>query len=177
MVYNNSSTRRTAGAQPVPDVDVPLLLEPFRSRIQYNGWKVCQTIGGLKVLCSSESQLAVTLAPIGDPSRKRDKGIRFAMTTGLAIAIETQCAPRDRRTMNARPLDSTLDLSILNWLLEHCESTHSDYCRSKKPSELFTARMVDAQEWRVIPCPPNCDYIALSYVWGGVQSAPGVLEG
>lgn len=116
------------------------------------------------------------LAPIGDPFRKGNNDIRFGVMNGPVIAMETRCAPIDRRTMNARPLDSTLDLSILPQLLDHCEQSHGDYCRSHKPAELLTARMIDVEERLVIACPVNCDYIALSYVWGGVQPVPGSLE-
>lgn len=163
---------------PGPEADVPLQLEPFRSHIQHNGWESLpekwRAEGAILLGLATGSD---PLASMGSPFRKGDNDIRFAMMTGPAIAMETQCAPLDRRTMNARPLNSTLDLSILSRLLEHCESKHGDYCRSKKPTELLTTRMVDVQERRVIQCPPDCDYIALSYVWGGVQPASGALEG
>ena len=162
---------------PGPDADVPLKLEPFRSHIQHNGWE------SLPEQWRAEGAVflgAVTgsdpLAAISDPFKKGDNEIRFGQMTGPAIAMETRCAPADRRTMNARPLDCKLDLSILARLLDHCEQSHGDYCRSKKPAELLTARMVDVEKRRVISCPPECDYIALSYVWGGVQPAPGALE-
>ena len=48
--------------------------------------------------------------------------------------------------------------------------------RSHKPGELLTTRMVDVQDRRVVPCPLDCDYIALSYVWGGIQPSSGALE-
>jgi hypothetical protein len=78
--------------------------------------------------------------------------------------------------MNARPLNSILDLSILKKLLQNCEQKHGDYCRTKKPPELLTARMIDVERREVVPCPPDCDYLALSYVWGGVQPVAGALE-
>jgi hypothetical protein len=162
---------------PGVDADVPLQLEPFRSHIQHNGWESLReqwrAEGAVLVGIATSSD---PLAAVGDPFRKGDNEIRLGMMTGPAIAMETRCAPADGRTMNARALDSTLDLSILPRLLDHCEQSHGDYCRSKKAAELLTARMVDVEERRVIVCPPDCDYIALSYVWGGVQPAPGALE-
>ncbi|KAJ5511286.1 Heterokaryon incompatibility [Penicillium expansum] len=36
--------------------------------------------------------------------------------------------------------------------------------------------MIDIVERIVVPCPPDCDYVALSYVWGGVEPSPGSLK-
>lgn len=162
---------------PGVDADIPLQLEPFRSHMQHNGWESLperwRAEGAVFLGVATGSD---PLAPIGDPFKKGDNDIRFGVMNGPAIAMETLCAPIDRRTMNARPLDSTLDLSILPRLLDHCEQSHGDYCRSHKPAELLTARMIDVEERLVIACPVTCDYIALSYVWGGVQPVPGSLE-
>lgn len=76
----------------------------------------------------------------------------------------------------SRRLESVLDLSILLEPLEHCEKHHGDYCYSDKPAELLKTKMIDVEKRMVVKCPEKCDYIALSYVWGGVQPVEGALE-
>jgi hypothetical protein len=95
--------------------------------------------------------------------------------TGPAIALESRFAAPDRTACSPRPLENKLDLSILLQALNHCLHTHNR-CHAEKPPELLTTQMVDVVERTVIPCPQDCDYVALSYVWGGVQPSPGALE-
>lgn len=86
------------------DADVPLRLEHFRSHIQHNGWESLpeqwRAEGAVFIGVATGSD---PLAANGDSFRKGDNEIRFGMMTGPAIAMETRCAPADRRTMNARP--------------------------------------------------------------------------
>jgi hypothetical protein len=95
---------------------------------------------------------------------------------GPAICMDTASASSDRRINNARRLESVLDLSLLLKPLERCEQHHGRYYHSTKPPELLTTRMVDVLDQKVIPCPEDCDYVTLSYVWGGVQPISGALE-
>lgn len=152
-------------------------LEPYRSHIRQDGWEIFPS--ELKDRCAVFLGLATVwspFTPVSDPFRAGEESIRFPMMTGPAICMDTQSAPPDRVGNNAKLLHSSLDLDLLLKPLEHCQKNHGEYCRAAKPAELQTTRMIDVVDRKVVPCPPNCDYIALSYVWGGVQPSDGALE-
>jgi hypothetical protein len=152
-------------------------LEPYRSHIRGEGWEtVPSDIKTKSAILLGFADGQNLLAPISDAFRPGDLNIRYSMMSSPAIAMETSCTPTDRRFNNAKPISSVLDLSLLLKGLELCEQLHGTYCRAEKPSELLTTRMIDVDERKVVRCPPDCDYIALSYVWGGVQPVVGALE-
>lgn len=153
-------------------------IEPYRAHIRQEGWEMFPD--ELKGRCAILLGLAdpwTPFTPASDPFRAGDLNIRYAMMTGPAIALETQCTPPDRRLLNVKRLESVLDLDLLLKPLQHCEQNHVECSRVEKPVELLTTRMVDVLERKVVSCPQNCDYVALSYVWGGIQPTPDALEG
>jgi len=134
--------------------------------------RVQSTIGGVLGLEDARSPLH----PTGDAPKAGIHGLRFPMMTGPAIRMDTIFLQNDRIANKARPLNSLLDTATLLEALEHCECHHGDRCRTEKPLELLGTRMINIVERKVVPCPKDCDYIALSYLWGGVQPAVGALE-
>ncbi|KAL8686782.1 MAG: hypothetical protein Q9218_006869 [Villophora microphyllina] len=57
---------------------------------------------------------------------------------------------------------------ILEWV-EACTERHDKYCRPVPTKDLNQTRLVDIQTRKVVTYPgPDCDYVALSYVWGNV---------
>jgi hypothetical protein len=156
--------------------EVELVLEPYRAYIRQPFWENFPP--DLKNKCAVYLGLASSrslFAPVSVGLRAGDGNIRHPMMTGPAICLDTKSAPPERNMYVSKRLESVLDLSILLQPLEHCEQHHGDYCYSDKPLELLTTRMIDVHQRIVVPCPQNCDYIALSYVWGGVQPVPGAL--
>ncbi|KAH7393000.1 heterokaryon incompatibility protein-domain-containing protein [Pyrenochaeta sp. MPI-SDFR-AT-0127] len=157
--------------------ELAMHIEPYRSHIRQEGWETFPST--LKHQCAIFLGLATVwspFTPVSDPFRAGEESIRFPMMTGPAICLDTASAPADRKGNNAKILHSMLDVSLLLKPLEHCQSNHGEYCHAVKPAELQTTRMVDVVERKVVPCPMDCDYIALSYVWGGVQPSIGALE-
>ncbi|KAJ4352114.1 uncharacterized protein N0V89_007460 [Didymosphaeria variabile] len=59
---------------------------------------------------------------------------------------------------------------IRNWL-KHCKNNHSCTSRWSRPSDLH---LIDCKSLDIVTAPPNCNYFALSYVWGkkGSESTP-----
>ncbi|KAH7087302.1 heterokaryon incompatibility protein-domain-containing protein [Paraphoma chrysanthemicola] len=152
-------------------------VEPFRSHIRQEGWEIFPN--------EMRSRTAVFLGladvwspftPVSDPFRSGEDIIRFPMMTGPALSLDTKSALPDRIYNNAKALTSMLDLSLLLQPLEHCQEHHGDVCFAIRPPELLTTRMIDVHRREVVPCPVECDYVALSYVWGGVQPAVNALR-
>jgi hypothetical protein len=156
-----------------------IYIEPYRTYLRSFGWETvpedlknrCAIILGL-----STSVASSTLVPDADSFVSGSLQIRSPHMTGASIALESRFAAPDRTVDSLKPLENPLDLSILRQGLNYCLQTHGNRCHGKKPPELLTTQMIDVVERNVIPCPPNCDYVALSYVWGGVQLSPGALK-
>ncbi|KAI1435586.1 heterokaryon incompatibility protein-domain-containing protein [Xylaria sp. CBS 124048] len=157
----------------VPSTGEPdLYIEAYRSYLRFYAWDAypedmksqCAIMLGL-ARSSSSSTLVTDFHDFRSPHMN-----------GPAICLESRFAAADRTLLNHRPLENSLDTSLFGKALDHCLQNHSGSCSAEKPLELLTARMVDVVERTVIPCPPDCDYIALSYVWGGVETPPQALE-
>jgi len=152
-------------------------VEPYRSHIRQEGWEIFPDEHKERsAIFLGLADVWSPFSPISEAFKAGDRNIHFPMMTGPAICMDTALVTSDRVMNNAKMLSSMLDTSLLLKALEHCEQHHGDECRTTKPPELLTTRMIDVIERKVTPCPPDCDYIALSYVWGGVQPAALALE-
>ncbi|KAE8395072.1 heterokaryon incompatibility protein-domain-containing protein [Aspergillus alliaceus] len=156
-----------------------IYFEPYRTYLRTVGWEMipeelrnqCAIILGF-----TTSVRGTTLLPDYDPLISGASKIKDRYMTGPAIALESRFAAPDRRLFGLRPLENTLDWSRVRQALNYCLQRHRSYCHVEKPSELLTTRMIDVVERTVVPCPRDCDYVALSYVWGGVEPACQALE-
>jgi hypothetical protein len=158
--------------------DDPVRLEPYRSYIREFNWDSLPTSFTSKCAIhlgmSTGSSYVNNLGSVGFSIGGSD--ITDGRMVGPAIGYETKSAPPGRNMRNSRPLNQMVDLPELIKPIEHCQQNHHSLCVMSKPKELLKARMIDIVDRKVIQCPPDCDYVALSYVWGGVQPSTGALE-
>lgn len=96
--------------------------------------------------------------------------------TGEAICIAPECAFPGRGKDNFRFITPMVDFSLPRAALESCARYCGGVCQADQPPELLTTMMIDVEERATVQCPPNCDYFALSYVWGGVMPVQGALQ-
>jgi Heterokaryon incompatibility protein (HET) len=54
---------------------------------------------------------------------------------------------------------------VVRWL-NYCRSHHKRLCCSSKETQFLGLKVIDCNSLSVIPAPPSCPYVALSYVWG-----------
>lgn len=91
--------------------------------------------------------------------------VQEQLTSGLGSA--------DTHLGFARLIDQDqIDTRLFGEWLRLCDSTHNPRCkhsvyRSDTPLKHF--RVVNVREKRVLLAPPDCRYVALSYVWGPVS--------
>lgn len=64
--------------------------------------------------------------------------------------------------------------TVLSWL-HRCDAEHPD-CTAVWVDELLTTSMIDVQTMNIVPCPPKCKYLALSYVWGPIVPEENALK-
>ncbi|KAK4196605.1 heterokaryon incompatibility protein-domain-containing protein [Triangularia verruculosa] len=150
--------------------DVMLRLMPFRSYYQQRGWNTFspQLKSNPAVFLGVSQVSDVIINEREPPSFVR---YREGHRTGESIALAGA-----KRSGNARCLEPFVDISVFSKALEDCISHHGPDCQATASSELSLTRMIDVVDRKVVPCPEQCDYFALSYVWGGVMPAPNALE-
>ncbi|KAF2001280.1 HET-domain-containing protein, partial [Amniculicola lignicola CBS 123094] len=72
--------------------------------------------------------------------------------------------------------DSIAFDAVRSWL-EQCQTLHEKECgRGSKTRQFSSLHMIDCHSLRVIPAPRDCEYVALSYVWGVMTEPLPELE-
>ncbi|KAJ3578930.1 hypothetical protein NPX13_g1630 [Xylaria arbuscula] len=152
-----------------------LSIMPVRSYLRTPGWNVLTT--DLRLKCAVFLCIYVpSVSPLLYSYSAGDPTIRVQEINGAAIALRSSQTSPDRSYFNARVIEDIVDYSSIREALKVCESTHGDGCRTTWPAEMSTTRMLDIAGRKIVACPDKCDYVALSYVWGGVMPAADALE-
>jgi hypothetical protein len=107
---------------------------------------------------------------LGDPQDSMVFGSSFT------FALSDQTPAEKRPGLSARRRNPLIDTSVVKQWLTRCEDHHDEKCKVHWVDQLLTCRMIDVRERRVVKCPPNAKYVALSYVWGRAAPRPGDLE-
>ena len=82
--------------------------------------------------------------------------------------LENDVTPQ--RTLGGRQIDSNgIDIDmVLNWV-QACVDRHDESCAPSATKALEQVRLIDIEARQVVPYPgPDCEYVALSYVWGDI---------
>ncbi|CAK7199665.1 hypothetical protein SEUCBS139899_002348 [Sporothrix eucalyptigena] len=100
---------------------------------------------------------------------------RFVYETSFGITNANPPSNKmPRQGLPVRPREPQVDYSVIQSWLSRCDADHTD-CRAIWDDELLTTSMIDVQTQSIVPCPPNCRYLALSYVWGPIVPEEGAL--
>lgn len=122
------------------------------------------------VTVESHDQVAGVLARnLGD-----NHGIVRDMTY-YALALSSKTPAPGQAALSARRVGDAVDFGLVRSWLRKCEATHGAHCDGGWNDVLLDAHMIDVSTREVVPCPPRCKYIALSYVWGGIGPREGDL--
>lgn len=163
--------------RPPPDHDMELLsLTPFRWYIRQDHWETVPE--------SRKEKFAVWLGllspEVGGPSGRSfftsGQNLRTAMMTGEAIALASTKQTSAEESYTARKINGMINFDYIRKGLEHCQKNHPEACQAKFDKGLLATRMIDVSTRQVVDCPDQCEYLALSYVWGGVHPQDGALE-
>jgi hypothetical protein len=74
------------------------------------------------------------------------------------------------------------DWKRIRWWIEECRHRHEGPCRDWDPKSgpsrerYVPRRVIDCSTREVVRSPPNCEYLALSYVWGKDSNQPNDLK-
>ncbi|KAI1104679.1 HET-domain-containing protein [Jackrogersella minutella] len=119
---------------------------------------------------SREDQLSVIGRYFGDAEDQMVYGFEsaFALSHGAPTSVRPGLLARERGL--------TWNPEVVNSWIDRCEGEHSASCRVVWSDQLLICKMIDVSSRQIVSCPPQCRYIALSYVWGGVSPKDGALE-
>ena len=68
------------------------------------------------------------------------------------------------------------DFSLVRAWMSYCHSKHKGLCKPQVTKNLASLRVIDVDAQKVVPAPKNCQYVALSYVWGSPRGETGCDE-
>ena len=71
----------------------------------------------------------------------------------------------------ANLLGAEVDFGIVKGWLDFCATNHVDTCSFITQRPLLGLRVIDCQTGKMVQATPDCDYLALSYVWGSTAAS------
>jgi hypothetical protein len=66
--------------------------------------------------------------------------------------------------------NSGFDIQYAKYCITYCRKYHGPDCSSTNPNSVNFFRVIDCNARTIITAPPNCQYTALSYVWGAAPT-------
>lgn len=154
-------------------------LTPYRAYVRHTGWEYLpEKTRAQSAIFLGLRHLSHIVHGIQAPLLFSDDepGVRNPEMTGPAICLATEDSFPGRHEYNGRLIESYVDFDFAKNGLDVCWKNHKEYCLSTRPKELFTTKMIDVNERKVVPYPDGCEYVALSYTWGGVMPEEGALD-
>jgi hypothetical protein len=135
-------------------------------------WTVCRISGETGIELHSDEQrkygtcLIVALDP--NPFVSVPHPIQAHRSDALCLLQNDQ---EEQRTLGGRKIvPDEPDFSIINEWLDRCAHQHDTSCKPLFTNELHNVHLIDVESRTIVNHPGHeCDDVALSYVWGGVE--------
>ncbi|KAK3989770.1 hypothetical protein QBC44DRAFT_395833 [Cladorrhinum sp. PSN332] len=160
--------------------DTQTILVPFRGYERNNGWEGSppDAVKDWAVLFGVESRYERMDAMLWNEGPGFGGEATYSQTKmeGEAIALRPGKGFEGPKEYAAKVVPGMVDYKGARKAVDYCLQNHGKSCGVVRDEKLRTARMLDVIERKTVDCPENCDYAALSYVWGGVMPAEGALE-
>jgi hypothetical protein len=93
-----------------------------------------------------------------------------------SFALSSKNPASRRKALGSRWRGDLIDFGLLRTWIKRCASSHGITCQRTWSDDLLSTLMIDVQTRQIVPCPPNCEYVALSYVWGQVVPEENALK-
>ena len=122
--------------------------------------------------------LGVVRVKISDANSGRNDS-SYSLTDGLeetGYLCRIQANQR-QSILEVQHLSSTsFDLGFAIESLAYCSVNHRQTCTTMEASPIESLRVIDCQTRTIIRAPPECQYVALSYVWGSSTTSTANIE-
>lgn len=71
---------------------------------------------------------------------------------------------------------TTADLGVVKGWLSGCSTTHVVKCRTQNRQYVRNLKVIDCARRVIVAAPPDCSFVALSYVWGPPSVQPDLIS-
>jgi hypothetical protein len=133
-------------------------------------WTITRLEGVVAVDTEDKRRYAKCLLVGLDPSSLSSLPFSDRTQRGDALCIVEEDDLDYATTLGGRSIDPNhLSINIIEEWLSSCDRLHRLNCSRVWTQDLLDIRLVDVSTWEIVKYPEErCDYLALSYVWGGV---------
>ena len=100
---------------------------------------------------------------------------------GLLAALDLDRPVSRLKISSGRLIDPYVNLKLVQQWISLCQNDHGEACQQPRwiiagEKQHSRLRVLDLHECCIVEAPPNCDYFALSYVWGQLSDILRLLE-
>ena len=128
----------------------------------YSGAKVLSAASGRRRKGFKDCSV-MGVAPTG-------KSYTACQATGFVAVLEANINDANYDIGPREVLPHKLNYDLIRQWISYCEFNHGKPCESRQKTLPDGFRVIDCNSRQVIQAPSECDYVALSYVWGGAAS-------
>jgi hypothetical protein len=161
----------------------------------HNSHLVCKLRGSPLKLQESRCRVCNFLGTIGfgkvSPDDPRDEEVYLDLTLtrsyakyakilsmtlngGMDQSLITIHSTKDNKKWRPPLIEpEAIDYGTLRQIFARCRHEHGDSCSPRSGAQLEGFKVIDCHLRKVIPAPSGCQYVALSYVWGGHSESDG----
>ena len=99
-----------------------------------------------------------------------EETLKLSQTAGIISSVVSATTESSTKFRTRRVLPDRIDYHLLRSWYDLCVQHHPKKCAVNTKGLPDTLKVIDCRTKKIVEAPPNCSYIALSYVWGQRQS-------
>ena len=99
-----------------------------------------------------------------------EETLKLSQTAGIISSVVSATTESSTKFRTRRVLPDRIDYHLLRSWYDLCVQHHPKKCAVDTKERPDTLKVIDCRTKKIVEAPPNCSYIALSYVWGQRQS-------
>ena len=99
-----------------------------------------------------------------------EQSLKRSQTAGIISSVISSTTQSSTKFRTRRVLPDRINYHLLRSWYDLCVQHHPKKCAVDTKERPDTLKVIDCQTKKIVEAPPDCSYIALSYVWGQGQS-------
>ena len=99
-----------------------------------------------------------------------EQSLEFCRTVGVISSVVSSTTESSKKFRTRRVLPDRINYQLLRSWYDLCIRNHPKKCAVDITERPNTLKVIDCETKQIVEAPPDCSYIALSYVWGLGQS-------
>lgn len=99
-----------------------------------------------------------------------EQSLKLSRTVSVISSVVSSTTESPKQFRSRRLLPDRINYTLLRNWYDLCVQHHPKKCVVDITGRPHTLKVIDCQTKQIVEAPPDCSYIALSYVWGQGQS-------